>query len=156
MVQALNGYDGAVILVSHDRHMVELTADRLVLVDNGTAVDYAGSIEDYIDFVLGRNQPKAETRPKGDRKDRKAAARAREDARQIGREISDSEAAIARLQAQAAIIERAMFDPSAAEPPLRALTMGELARRRAEITEELERAERRWLAASERLERQSA
>ena len=156
LVQALNDYTGAVILISHDRHMVELTADRLVLVDNGTAVDYAGSIEDYIDFVLGRNQPKAETRPKGDRKDRKAAARAREDARQIGREISDSEAAIARLQAQAAIIERAMFDPSAAEPPLRALTMGELARRRAEITEELERAERRWLAASERLERQSA
>ena len=87
---------------------------------------------------------------------RKAAARAREDARQIGREISDSEAAIARLQAQAATIERAMFDPSTAEPALQALTMGELARRRAEVTEELERAEQRWLAASERLERQSA
>jgi ATP-binding cassette subfamily F protein 3 len=58
LVQALNGYDGAVILVSHDRHMVELTADRLVLVDDGKAVDYNGSIDDYIDFVLGRNQPK--------------------------------------------------------------------------------------------------
>jgi ATP-binding cassette subfamily F protein 3 len=43
LVQALNGYDGAVILVSHDRHMVELTADRLVLVDGGTAVDYAAA-----------------------------------------------------------------------------------------------------------------
>ena len=49
-----------------------------------------------------------------------------------------------------------MFDPSTAEPALQALTMGELARRRAEVTEELERAEQRWLAASERLERQSA
>ena len=64
LVQALNAYDGAVILISHDRHMVELTADRLVLVEHGAAVDYAGSIEDYIDFVLGRNQPKAEKRPK--------------------------------------------------------------------------------------------
>ena len=40
LVQALNGYDGAVILISHDRHMVELTADRLVLVDHGGATDY--------------------------------------------------------------------------------------------------------------------
>ena len=54
LVQALNGYDGAVIIVSHDRHMIELTADRLVLVENGGATEYAGSIDDYIDFVLGR------------------------------------------------------------------------------------------------------
>ncbi len=64
LVQALNGYDGAVILISHDRHMVELTADRLVLVDHGQAKDYPGSIDDYIDFVLGRNQPKRPLRPK--------------------------------------------------------------------------------------------
>ena len=52
LVQALNGFDGAVILVSHDRHMLELTADRLVLVDGGTAKDFAGSLDDYRDFVL--------------------------------------------------------------------------------------------------------
>ena len=45
--------------------MVELTADRLVLVDDGTAADYPGSIEDYIDFVLGRNQPKADAPAEG-------------------------------------------------------------------------------------------
>ncbi|KRA84437.1 ABC-F family ATP-binding cassette domain-containing protein [Altererythrobacter sp. Root672] len=156
LVQALNDFDGAVILISHDRHMVELTADRLVLVDNGTAVDYAGSIEDYIDFVLGRNQPKAGSRPKGEKKDRKAAAQAREEARQIGKEVSDAEAAIARLHAQATSIDLAMADPTSAEAALRGLTMGELARRRAEIGEELERAELRWMAASERLEGQAA
>jgi ATP-binding cassette subfamily F protein 3 len=156
LVQALNDFAGAVILISHDRHMVELTADRLVLVDDGTAVDYPGSIEDYIDFVLGRNQPKAEARPRGDKKDRKAAARSRDEARQIGREVADAEAAIARLQAQAASIDQAMFEPGSAPPTLGALTTGELARRRAEVSRELERAEQRWLAASERLERQSA
>src|SRR4051794_17441694 len=52
LVQALNGYDGAVIIVSHDRHMIELTADRLVLVENGGATEYAGSVDDYIDLVL--------------------------------------------------------------------------------------------------------
>ena len=83
LVQALNGYDGAVILVSHDRHMVELTADRLVLVDDGGATDYAGSIDDYIDFVLGRNQPKEAKAPKQAKADRKADARSREEARAL-------------------------------------------------------------------------
>ena len=78
-----------------------------------------GSIEDYIDFVLGRNQPKADARPKGEKKDRKAAARAREEARQARKEVAEAEAAIARLQAQASSIDRAMFDPASAEPALR-------------------------------------
>jgi ATP-binding cassette subfamily F protein 3 len=156
LVQALNAFDGAVILISHDRHMVELTADRLVLVDSGTATDYAGSIEDYIDFVLGRNQPKGEVRAKGVKQDRKAAAQAREVARQIAKDVSETEAAIAQLQARGSAIDQAMFAPDAAEPALRNLTMGELSRRRAEVTRELEQAEQRWLEVSERLERQSA
>jgi ATP-binding cassette subfamily F protein 3 len=54
LVQALNAYEGAVILVSHDRHMLEVTADRLVLVDGGTAQGiFDGSIDDYTDFILG-------------------------------------------------------------------------------------------------------
>ncbi|MEO6387381.1 MAG: ABC-F family ATP-binding cassette domain-containing protein [Croceibacterium sp.] len=156
LVQALNDFDGAVILISHDRHMVELTADRLVLVDNGTAVDYAGSIEDYIDFVLGRNQPKDSARPKVDKKDRKAAARAREDARKIAKEVAEAETVLAKLQTQASHIDQAMADPTGAQPHLRDLNMGDLARRRADLTRDLEHAEQRWLSASEQLERRSA
>ncbi|MCA1654775.1 MAG: ATP-binding cassette domain-containing protein, partial [Sphingomonadales bacterium] len=81
LVQALNGYDGAVILVSHDRHMVELTADRLVLVEDGGATDYAGSIDEYIDFVLGRNRPKMEAKPKAPKQDKTSFAQAREQAK---------------------------------------------------------------------------
>src|SRR4029078_588115 len=47
LVQALNDYSGAGVSVSHDRHMIELTADRLVLVENGGATEYAGSVDDY-------------------------------------------------------------------------------------------------------------
>ena len=155
LVQALNDFDGAVILISHDRHMVELTADRLVLVDDGTATDYAGSMEDYIDFVLGRNQPKSDAKPKGPKKDRKAAAQAREASRQVAKEIAAAEAAISRLQLAGSAIDKAMFDPASAEPALRDLTMGELARRRADLGRELEEAEHRWLEASERLEQQA-
>jgi ATP-binding cassette subfamily F protein 3 len=156
LVQALNGYDGAVILVSHDRHMVELTADRLVLVDDGGASDYAGSIDDYIDFVLGRNQPKEAKAPKQAKADRKADARSKEEARALKKQAAEAEAASARLAAICSAIDRAMFDPATAEPTLAALPIGELAQRRAAIAAELEAAEARWLEVSEQLERAAA
>jgi ATP-binding cassette subfamily F protein 3 len=152
LVQALNDYDGAVILISHDRHMVELTADRLVLVENGAAVDYPGSIDDYIDFVLGRNQPKAEAKPKAIKVDRRAAANSRNEAIALKRVASDAEAESARLAAQCSAIDRAMFDPAGAEPDLASLPMSELSRRRAKLGAALALAEARWLGASEQLE----
>ncbi len=152
LVQALNDFTGAVILISHDRHMVELTADRLVLVDNGTASDYAGSMEDYIDFVLGRNQPKADGGVRPEKKDRKAAAEARELARLARKAVTDAEAAMARQQKQLSAIDQAMFAPDSAAPELRDLTMGELSRRRAMVAKALEAAEQEWLDAAERLE----
>ncbi|MGI8931518.1 MAG: ABC-F family ATP-binding cassette domain-containing protein, partial [Sphingomicrobium sp.] len=107
LVQALNGYDGAVILVSHDRHMVELTADRLVLVEHGGATEYPGSIDDYIDFVLGRNQPRGDAKVKLPKADKKAAARARDEARALKKAAAEAEAASARLAAQCSALDRA-------------------------------------------------
>jgi ATP-binding cassette subfamily F protein 3 len=156
LVQALNGYNGAVILVSHDRHMVELTADRLVLVDDGRATDYPGSMGDYIDFVLGRNQPKADAKPKQSKKDRKAAAKERDQARDLKQKAKAAEAESARLQADCKAIDHAMFDPAAAPPELAALTMGELAQRRARVADALAAAEARWLEVSEQLEQVAA
>jgi ATP-binding cassette subfamily F protein 3 len=156
LVQALNDYDGAVILISHDRHMVELTADRLVLVENGAARDYAGSIEDYIDFVLGRNQPKAEAAPKPSKVDRKAAAQAREEQKALKKAIADAEAESARLAARCSALDKAMFDPATADPELADLPMSELARRRAEVATALAEAEARWLQSAEMLEQQAA
>jgi ATP-binding cassette subfamily F protein 3 len=156
LVQALNDYEGAVILISHDRHMVELTADRLVLVENKAAVDYPGSIDDYIDFVLGRNQPKAEAAPKPAKVDRKTAAKARDEARALKSAASDAEAESIRLAALCSALDQAMFDPAGADPKLAALPMSELSRRRAKVAAELEIAEARWLEASEKLERHAA
>ncbi|MET0180426.1 MAG: ABC-F family ATP-binding cassette domain-containing protein [Novosphingobium sp.] len=152
LVQALNDYTGAVILISHDRHMVELTADRLVLVEQGTASDYPGSIEDYIDFVLGRNQPKADARTKPARAGRKALAQARDHARLARKRVTEAEAAIARLQARLSAIDRAMFEPAGAAPDLATLAIGDLARLRSGLAAELELAEAQWLEASALLE----
>ncbi|HSQ94774.1 MAG TPA: ABC-F family ATP-binding cassette domain-containing protein [Croceibacterium sp.] len=155
LVQALNAYEGAVILISHDRHMVELTADRLVLVDHGTATDYAGSIEDYIDFVLGRNQPKEGRGPKS-KKDRAADARAREQARVMRNGIRETEQQIAHLQGQIFAIEHALSDRASAAKALADLPPAELARRRGDLVRELAEAEAQWLEANERLEQKVA
>ena len=154
LVQALNSYGGAVILISHDRHMVELTADRLVLVDGGTAKEYNGSMEDYIDFILGRNQPKAggEAKPKASKQDKKASVAAREEQRAAKKKLSDAEALVAKLQAQISMHDRAMFDPASADKDLAKLNMGELSRRRGLLAGQLEDAEAAWLALSEALE----
>ena len=146
----MNGYDGAVILISHDRHMVELTADRLVLVDHGGATDYPGSIDDYIDFVLGRNQPKAEARPKASKADRKAAAKAREDAAALKQAAAEAEAASARLASECSALDRQLADVACAQ------TLSELSQRRVHLAEQLRQAEARWLEVSEQLERLAA
>ena len=156
LVQALNGYDGAVILISHDRHMVELTADRLVLVEHGMAVDYAGSIDDYIDFVLGRNQPKAEKRAKTSKAERKAEFKARDVSQSLKKAAADAEAASVRLATMCSALDRAMSDPAAAEPELSLLPMTELSRRRAKVAAELEEAEALWLEISEQLDQIAA
>jgi ATP-binding cassette subfamily F protein 3 len=155
LVQALNGYDGAVIIVSHDRHMIELTADRLVLVENGCATEYAGSVDDYIDLVLGKGAT-ASQKPKQQRHDRKAAARAREDARALKKAAAEAEAASARLAAQCSALDRALFDPTNAPAEFANMPLSELSKRRAQAASDLEAAEARWLEANEQLERIAA
>jgi ATP-binding cassette subfamily F protein 3 len=155
LVQALNGYDGAVIIVSHDRHMIELTADRLVLVENGGAAEFSGSVDDYIDLVLGRGTAASES-PKRQRHDRKVAAKVREEARALRKAAAEAEAASARLAAQCSAIDRAMFDPANAASEFANLPMSELGKRRAEVASELKAAEARWLEANEQLEKLAA
>ena len=153
LVQALNAYDGAVIVVSHDRHMVELTADRLVLVDAGTAREFSGSLEDYMAFVLAGDSGKGAGGSKADRKkDKKAAAEARERGQSLKKAAQEAEAEVVKLTAERSAIDRAMFDPAGAEPRFRNKPMGELSRLRGEVEKRLEVAESRWLEASEAME----
>ena len=151
LVQALNSYTGAVVVVSHDRHMLEMTADRLVLVDEGTAREFDGTLDDYIRLVLtGDSKPAAS---KKDRKeDKRLAAAAREADKLARQKLRDSEAEAARLTAQRDAIDKAMFDPKAADPQLARLSMTDLMKRRAELQAKVEAAEARWLAASAVLE----
>jgi len=159
LVQALNDYRGAVVLVSHDRHMLELTTDRLVLVDGGTAREYAGSLDDYTDLILGRNQEAGGDRPaaKRNRKDeRRAEAEARAQGQSLRKAAQAAEAEIAKLEKRKQEIERAMFDPASAGAEDKKRTMSELMKLLAETGARLAEAERRWLEASEAMEKSRA
>ena len=113
LIQALNAYTGAVVIVSHDRHMLEMTADRLVLVDAGTAREFDGTLDDYIALVLAKDAGTGGGGSKAARKEAKrAAAEAREQGQALRKRARDAEAALARLTEQRSAVDRAMFDPA--------------------------------------------
>jgi len=136
--------------VSHDRHLVELTADRLILVASGTAAEFAGSFEDYRDLVLRERDgddaraaaPKRATR----RDERRQAAEARERTQPLRDAVKRAEAEIARLTAELRAIDQTLLTPARNGA-------GPLLKTRAELERTLAAAESRWLAASEALER---
>ena len=155
LVHALNEYSGAVILVSHDRHMLELTADRLMMVDSGKAEEFAGSLKDYTDFVLGKNQPGSASGKAsgGNRKEeRRAAAERRKQQGELRKTVAASEKQMKLLGEEVSAIDRAMFDPASAEPKHASLSMTELMKLRAETQDKLDAAEARWMEASDQLE----
>jgi ATP-binding cassette, subfamily F, member 3 len=152
LVEALNDYAGAVVIVSPDRHLLELTADRLVLVGMGTATEFTGSLDDYRDLVLSEAEAAADTgAPKrATRKDaRRLAAQGRERTQPLRDAIRKAEAAIARLTAERDAIDDALVTPAAG-------AVAELLRSRADLERRLAAAEASWLAAGEALERAEA
>ena len=152
LVRALGDYEGAVVIVSHDRHMIETTADRLVLVDGGTAREYDGTLDDYVAFVLAKDAADS-AKAGGNRKEaRRAAAEAREQSQALRKRAKAAEAELARLTEQRSAIDRAMFDPAGADAALSKLTMSELMRKRAQLEARIEAIEAEWLEASEKLE----
>ncbi|KLI63030.1 ABC-F family ATP-binding cassette domain-containing protein [Aurantiacibacter marinus] len=153
LIQALNDYSGAVILISHDRHMVELTADRLVLVDNGTAKEYKGSMDDYIDFVLGRNQPKKDAK-KAPAKAKTPVNSPKDQAKEryVRSELEKAEKSMARIAADVEKLDLAMVELNRTPSADTGSKMEKLLADRARASDRLAKAEATWLAAGEQLE----
>jgi ATP-binding cassette subfamily F protein 3 len=155
LVEALAEFGGAVVVVSHDRHLLGLIADRLLLVDGGTATVFDGSLDDYRDTILGVGGDRAEEGP-ARRETRKAERRLSAEARQqhqaLRKQASQAEAEVNRLSKR-----RAEIDALLAAPQTNGgLSVSELMKSRAEVERSLAAAEHRWLEASEAVERVSA
>jgi ATP-binding cassette subfamily F protein 3 len=152
LVEALTEYSGAVILVSHDMHLLSLVADRLWLVSKGRVAPFEGDLEDYRRALLSSEEPAS-----GRAAEKKAAPPrpSREAVLELRAEVRRCEARVETLQAMSEKLAKRLADPALYEPE----RIGEMEvwqRKYAEVSQALERAEGLWLRAEERLERATA
>lgn len=161
LVNAINDYPGAVILVSHDRFLIESCADRLWIVGDGTVKNFDGDMEDYRSLVLGG--AKAAKREKaasdkaseaaasgGKAEERKGAAVKRVAQGPLRQKLNLAEAKIAKLTGLIEKVDGVLGNGSAfARDPDKAR---ELSKQRAVLAKTLEAAEEEWLELSAELE----
>ncbi len=153
LVMALNDYPGAVILISHDRHLIEATADRLWLVKDGAVKPYDGDMSDYRTEVTGvsadrKAQRDADKASKADRR-REAAAR-RQALEPLAKEIRATEGLMDRLRKRIDTIEDELANPALYDKdPIKATRF---AKERSELSSQLARNEERWLEMSSEYE----
>ena len=153
LVEALNDFPGAVIVVSHDPHLIETTADRLWLVENGGIQSFDGDIGDYRNQVLGQN----DGRENGDGKSksgkqarRKNRAAERKHIAPLRKKIRDSEKRVTALQAQHGLLETELAQPSLyRHQPERVI---EINKQLAAIKDDIAAEERAWLNLQSELE----
>ena len=144
LIEALTAYSGAVILVSHDMHLLSHVADRLWLVKNGRVSPFEGDLESYRRMLLGT----PEKTPKPKAKPQETPKRQVADLRQAA---STAEARVEKLTGIREKLARKLADPAIYEAD-KMKDAEALQKTFAEVEEGLERAEALWLKALERLE----
>ncbi|MEX0276313.1 MAG: ABC-F family ATP-binding cassette domain-containing protein [Ruegeria sp.] len=146
LVEALTTYTGAVVLVSHDMHLLSLVADRLWLVSDGTVKPYDGDLEAYRAMLLARDKPvkaKPQTaKPKRPSRDAMLALRA---------DLRKCEDRIEKLTDMHEKLSAKLADPALYEDD-RINDLETWNRKFAEVVEAMNKAEALWVAAAERLE----
>jgi ATP-binding cassette subfamily F protein 3 len=151
LIHAINEYEGAVLLITHDIYLAEACADRLWLVWHGRARPYDGDLEDYRKLVATADRPGDDGAKRETDVAKAAEAKPKPSKYTLQRRLEAAEAEMEQAQAAIAHIDAALADPELfARDPARAAS---LTRERADAQAALERAEAVWLEASEALER---
>jgi len=155
LIEAINEFSGAVILVSHDRYLLDACADRLWLVADNTVTPFDGDLDDYRRRVLSESgadpQPAAKPAPRPDPgAARRAAAEKRAETAPLRKRVTKAETELAHLTRQLHKLDATLADGDLfARDPVRA---AELAKTRARVVDAIAKAEEEWLAASEALQ----
>ena len=146
LVEALTAYTGAVILVSHDMHLLSMVADRLWLVRNGSVTPYDEDLQEYRKLLLTPDKPKAD-KPK--EKPKKAS---RDQVLALRSEVRKGEERVAKINDMRDKLAKKLADPALYEDARK----GEVEvwqKKYAEVMGALERAESIWMASLEKLEK---
>ncbi|MEM9969183.1 MAG: ABC-F family ATP-binding cassette domain-containing protein [Pseudomonadota bacterium] len=151
LVEALTRYTGAVILVSHDMHLLSLVADRLWLVSDGTVTPFENDLDAYRQMLLAANKPAAKPatsplKPKRPNRDEVIALRAN---------VRKSEERLEKLNDMRDRLAQKLADPTLYEKA-RGDELAVWNKKYAEVMSALDRAEALWLDAEEKLERATA
>ena len=153
LVEALTRYSGAVILVSHDMHLLSMVADRLWLVSGGTVTPYEDDLESYRQMLLTPTKPVSKNaKPKTAPQPKRAS---REEILALRAEVRKAEARVDKINEMRDKLAKKLADPALYEDG----KVGELEvwnKKYAEVMEALDRAEALWVAAEEKLEKASA
>ena len=157
LVQALNTYEGAVILVSHDAHMIDLVSDQLWHVENDTCIPFDGTLEDYRQQLVeqrrkdrSKGQRNVSTTPGNRKVVRRERAQQRAATADLRKTVQEKEKHMEHLIAERISLELQLADPTVYEGPTKGLM--ELQIRHSEIKGELNKTEEAWLKLSESLE----
>jgi len=151
LVEALTAYTGAVILVSHDMHLLSLVADRLWLVKDGRVAPYEGDLDSYRALLLKREEKPAKPR----KEEKKRRVYTHDEIKELRAELRRCEARVAKIEEMRGKLATRLADPALYEDG----RGGELATwqaKYAEVMDGLDRAEALWVAAAEKLERAEA
>ncbi|MDV7269537.1 ABC-F family ATP-binding cassette domain-containing protein [Thioclava sp. A2] len=147
LVEALTAYSGAVILVSHDMHLLGLVADRLWLVKGGAVAPYAGDLEAYRAELLAgdpEDKPKSEAKPKPAKPGREALQALRSEVRKCEDRVNKLSEMIEKLDA--ILADSALYEAG------KTAEAEKWMKKHAEAREAMDRAEALWMEALEKLE----
>ena len=145
LIMAINDYEGAVILISHDRHIIETCVDDLWLVHDGTVKRFDGDMEDYTQLVLERARAsrRSERAAKPAVQEQRAASRPSAAAMQ--RAVDKLDKRMEEIRGKIGILDMALSDPAIySEEPRKA---GDFTKLRARLAAELDELENQWLEA---------
>ncbi|HJT06830.1 MAG TPA: ABC-F family ATP-binding cassette domain-containing protein [Stellaceae bacterium] len=155
LVAALNEFAGAVVIISHDWHLLSLTADRLWLVADGTARPWDGDLDDYRRYLLEARPTETARQNDGTmhakREARRAAAERRQALGPLRQALRKAETELAAVTARKSALDQRLADPGTYAEG--GAVLQELLREQAAAAQALAAAEARWLAAAEAIER---
>jgi len=155
LAKAITRYNGAVLMISHDRSLLDLCADRLWIVEDGTVKTFDSTLEDYRAQVLAQERAETQTQPgttsKSRKADRKQAARKRAALAPLRQAATKAEKDYTRLNADAEEVKRKLQNPALYEADNQG-EMLSLQKQLGELEAMIEDAELQWLDAQEAYE----
>ena len=150
---ALQDFEGAVVLISHDRHLLRNTVDQFVLVDAGKVTPYEGDLEDYRQYLQGEDSESKEKKgtPEERKKARQEAANLRKQQAPIRKRIQEIEKAVSKLEKKLKTIEDKLADTDLYEAERKA-ELQKLLLEQSETRKENDTLEEEWLELADQLE----